>query len=181
MDIAVVYESLFGNTRAIAEAIAGGARQADPGARVTVLGAAETTPGQIGEAELVIAGGPTHIRGMSKPSTRRQAPPSTGNPAANEQRGAATGPGIREWLAALPAAPPGRMAAAFDTRLAFPLAGGAARPIARGLRRRGYRVITRPMGFLVDGGQGPLQAGERDRAGAWGADLVRQLARQPAR
>jgi hypothetical protein len=49
------------------------------------------------------------------------------------------------------------MAAAFDTRLAFPLAGEAARPIARGLRRRGYDIIAKPVGFVVDGAQGPLR------------------------
>ena len=49
------------------------------------------------------------------------------------------------------------MAAAFDTRLPFPLAGGAARPIARELRRHGYNVVAKPMGFVVDGAQGPLR------------------------
>jgi len=38
------------------------------------------------------------------------------------------------------------------------------------------------MGFVVDGAHGPLRAGERDRARAWAAGLVRQaLASRPAR
>jgi hypothetical protein len=58
--------------------------------------------------------------------------------------------------------------------------GAAARPIARELRRHGYDVVARPQGFVVDGAHGPLRPGERDRAKAWGAGLVRQLACQPA-
>lgn len=187
MDVVVVYESAFGNTREIAEAVADGAREGGPDARVAVLGVAEATPDRIGDAALVVAGGPTHMRGMSKASSRRKALQATENAAAGSGHRpgaapAAGGPGVREWLDALPRPPRGRMAAAFDTRLPFPLAGGAARPIARELRRHGYDVAARPMGFVVDGAQGPLRAGERDRARAWGAGLVRQvLASRPAR
>jgi flavodoxin len=73
VDVIVVYESVFGNTRLIAEGIADGAREADPGVRVTVLGVAGAAPDKVGEAALVIAGGPAHMRGMSKASTRRKA------------------------------------------------------------------------------------------------------------
>jgi flavorubredoxin len=44
VDVIVVYESIFGNTRVIAEAVADGVREADPDARVTVLRSAEATP-----------------------------------------------------------------------------------------------------------------------------------------
>jgi hypothetical protein len=67
----------------------------------------------------------------------------------------------------------GRRAAAFDTRLVFPLAGGAARPIARALRLSGYRVDPRPQGFVVDAAQGPLEVGEPERSQQWGASLKR--------
>src|SRR5471030_563558 len=66
-------------------------------------------------------------------------------------------PGVRDWLEALPKSPRGPMAAAFDTRVPFPLAGGAGRSIARRLRRRGYDVVVKPEGFVVDAAEGPLQ------------------------
>jgi hypothetical protein len=83
---------------------------------------------------------------------------------------------VREWLAALPKPPRGRSTAAFDTRLAFPLAGGAARFVGRGLRRLGYHLLVAPQGFIVDGTEGPVRDGECDRAKAWGAGLMRRLA-----
>jgi Flavodoxin len=181
MNVVVVYESVFGNTRVIAEAVADGVREADTAADVAVLAVADAVPAKISEAALVVAGGPTHMLGMSKASTRRQAlqadaKPVTGSDDRPRTEPGAGGPGIREWLEALPRPVPGRVAAAFDTRLPFPLAGGAARPIARGLRRQGYRLITKPQGFVVEGAPGPLRPGERDRARAWGAALARQLA-----
>ena len=82
------------------------------------------------------------------------------------------GPGVREWLAALPQAAGGRLAAAFDTRLTTLFPGSAARLIARSLEGHGYEVITRPEGFLVESMLGPLSAGECDRARAWGSALA---------
>jgi hypothetical protein len=183
MDVVVVYESVFGNTRVIAEAVADGLRGADPDARVAVLGVAEATPDRIGEAELVVVGGPTHMLGMSRASSRQKAMESGDGATRDKEHHeeGAEGPGIREWLEALPKAPRGRRAAAFDTRLSNPLAGGAARSIARKLRRHGYDVVAKPEGFVVDGAEGPLRAGERDRANAWGAGLAPQAARRPGR
>jgi hypothetical protein len=193
MDVVVVYESVFGNTRVIAEAVADGLRGADPDARVAVLGVAEATPDRIGEAELVVVGGPTHMLGMSRASSRQKAMKSGDGATRDKEHHdkehheeehheeGAEGPGIREWLEALPKAPRGRRAAAFDTRLSNPLAGGAARSIARKLRRHGYDVVAKPEGFVVDGAEGPLRAGERDRANAWGAGLAPQAARRPGR
>ena len=181
MDIAVVYESIFGNTKTVAEAVAEGARSADPEAHVTVLPAAEATSDKIDKATLVMVGGPTHILGMSRASSREKVPDAVKEKAAGRGRAAAPraveGPGIREWLDALPRPESGHKAAAFDTRLPFPLAGGAARPIARKLRRRGYEIVAGPKGFVVDEAEGPLRTGERDRAKAWGASIVRQATR----
>jgi hypothetical protein len=183
MDVVVIYESMFGNTRVIAEAVAAGVREADPDARVKVLAVAEAVPDSIGAVALVVVGAPTHMLGMSRPSTRKKvgeaASPDSGHHATAEP--GAEGPGVREWLEALPRPLPGHMAAAFDTRLPFPLAGGAARSIARGLHRRGYDVVASPAGFIVDGTEGPVRAGERDRAREWGAGLVQRLAGQPVR
>ena len=159
MDAAVVYESMFGNTRIIAEAIADGLRATDPGVQVAVLPVGEAAAGKPPEADLLIVGAPTHFNRMPTSRTRKPFAP---------------GPGIREWLAALPAARPGRRAAAFDTRLSYPLAGAAARPISRRLHRRGYQIAARPAGFIVEHSKGPLKDGERDRARDWGAGLIHQ-------
>jgi hypothetical protein len=165
MDVVVVYESLFGNTRQIAEAIAAGVRQTDPVARVTVVPVAQATADLLSGAGMVIAGAPTHIFGMTRPSSRRQG--LTGAVSAMvgqshpEIEPGASGPGIREWLAGLTASPHGTLAAAFDTRLSFPLSGGAAGPIARGLRRHGYRVFAKPVGFIVSGSYGPSAPANR--------------------
>ena len=111
MDVAVVYESLFGNTRDIAEAIAAGIRQADPAARVTVLRVAEAGPGQVAEAGFLVVGGPTHIMRMSSGRTRQMGLQGNGKSGKDRRRAepepGAAGPGVREWLAALPPAPPG--------------------------------------------------------------------------
>jgi hypothetical protein len=181
VDVAVVYESLFGNTQRIAEAIAEGLRAADPDVRVAVVRVADATADMIRDVRLLIVGAPTHMLGMSRESSRRKAATVREKSAQGQQGSTAREPdaaptGVREWLAALPKPPRGRSAAAFDTRLAFPLAGGAARFVGRGLRRLGYRLLVTPQGFIVDGTEGPLRDGECDRAKAWGADLLRTLA-----
>lgn len=55
----------------------------------------------------------------------------------------------------------GTAAAVFDTRIEHGVIGGAARPVARRLHRLGYRVVTEPMSFAVDGIAGPLGEGRR--------------------
>lgn len=84
----------------------------------------------------------------------------------------AEGPGLRTWFHAVPKAPKGRRAAAFDTRLGNRLAGGAARGIARRLREHGYSLAAEPEGFIVEDAEGPMHAGELDRAHDWAAILV---------
>jgi hypothetical protein len=181
MDVAVVYESMFGNTETIAEAIAAGVREADPNARVTVSPVAQATPKDVAASALLLVGGPTHMLGMSKQSSRQKAeqtPKDDGSATARPATARAER-GVREWLDDLPDAPRGHSAAAFDTRLSYPLAGGAARSIGRGLRHHGYEIVAKPQGFVVDGAQGPLRQGERERAKAWGARVTQDLIHQP--
>ena len=65
----VVYESMFGNTAAIARAIADGLCS-----RLDVeIVEVSKAPTRLGEIDLVVAGGPTHVFGLSRPSTRRSA------------------------------------------------------------------------------------------------------------
>jgi hypothetical protein len=69
----------------------------------------------------------------------------------------AEGPGLREWFNGLPKVDGGQ-AAAFDTRLGSSMAGGAARGIARRLRKHGYDLLNDPEGFVVEDAHGPLRA-----------------------
>jgi hypothetical protein len=167
MEASVVYESMFGNTRQVAEAIAAGIREAGPSVRVTVTRADIARPYEAAETSLLVVGGPTRILRMSSPRTRQQglqaAQKATGQPHRTPEPGAA-GPGVREWLKGLPPARPGSRAAAFDTRLPSRLAGGAARSEARELRKHGYQLAAEAEGFIVTGSEGPLRDGELDRA-----------------
>lgn len=169
MEMTVVYETVFGTTREVAEAIADGARGA--GASVMVRdvaeGLAERAP------DLLVVGGPTHVRGMSTAWSRGKAADDAPDGGGGDDTDEATSQGVREWLAHLGTT--GGKAATFDTHLGNPLAGGAARPIARALHRHGRDVIARE-GFVLDGAKGPLRAGELDRARAWGAELTGLLA-----
>jgi hypothetical protein len=175
MHALVVYETSFGNTEAVARAIAEGLASR---ATVTLLNATDAPPSLTG-IDLLVAGGPTHAFGLSRPSTRQDA----------ARRGAtrgATGAGLREWLAALDPGPGTASTAAFDTKVQKPrLPGSAGHAIARRLRRLGLPRLARPHTFRVTGTAGPLAAGEVDRARAWGRELAEtwgpRRTRRPAR
>ena len=180
MDVMVVYESLLGNTRSVAEAIAAGARDAHPSVRVRLFNTSTAPPGGATGPDLLIVGGPTHALRMRTATSRHQGAQPGERAATAAADSSPDGPGAREWLRVLPAAKDGGGAAAFDTRLPFPLAGGAARGIAKHLRRHGYRLVVNPEEFVVNGAQGPLRRGEEARAKAWGTELVRREARRRA-
>ncbi len=176
MRAVIVYESLFGNTRQIAEAIANGILARQPSADVACVPVAAATASLVQGADLLIVGGPTHMRGMSSGRSRKMG-------VQGEQKKAADvhvepgfdGAGLRDWFHALgkPAGP--ATAAAFDTRAGFPMAGGAATGIARRLRRHGCRILG-AQGYVIEDTRGPLRLGEIDRAREWGASLPVQLA-----
>ncbi|HWL35542.1 MAG TPA: flavodoxin family protein [Frankiaceae bacterium] len=158
----VVYESMFGNTQAIARAIADGiASRLDVG--LVEVGAA---PAKVpDDVSLLVAGGPTHAFGLSRDSTRKSASEQAKGPLVSR------GIGLREWLDALSA---GHAAvAAFDTRVRHPrVPGSAAHKAEKRLRRLGFRVAEPAETFWVDGTTGPLLDGEADRAREWGARLA---------
>ena len=169
MKAVVVYESMFGNTHAVAEAIGKGLGESV----ATVVPAADASPELLAGADLVVVGGPTHVHGMSRQSTRRAAVDMAAKPDATvvlEPPPARSG--VREWLAAQPGAG-GARAAAFDTRLHWPAAigGKASRGIARQLRHHGYRMESGPESFYVSK-ENRLLAGEEARAEAWGRRLA---------
>jgi hypothetical protein len=172
MRVLIVYESMFGNTEKVAQAIAA---VLTPPARVDIVevGAAPPTVAGI---DLLIVGAPTHAFGLSRASTRASA--------AQQATGGiiSRGTGLREWLATLPAAVPGVSAAVFDTRVDKPvwLVGSAARAAAKRLRHLGYPLVEAPQSFFVAGIPGPLLDGELSRACRWGEALSQRIARTVA-
>ena len=108
MSATVVYESVYGNTRAIAQAIAEGLGDAEV---VPVFEAAERAL----ETDLLVVGGPTHMHGLSTTQSRQMAVEAVHEDGGHVEPGAARTPGLRAWLRDL-AIEDGTMAAAFDTR-----------------------------------------------------------------
>jgi Flavodoxin domain len=166
----VVYESIYGNTRAIAEAIGDG---------LTPLGQVDVRPVHEADdagADVVVVGGPTHMHGMTSSLSRRMAVKAGEEDGAEIEPGAREEIGLRQWLGQRSGE--GRHAAAFDTRAdAKPaLTGAAARGIGRRLRRAGFSQITDPESFLVEDAEGPLAQGELERARAWGARIAETAA-----
>jgi len=167
----VVYESMFGNTKTIAQAVADGLAAFLPVELVEVGDAPITIADDI---ELLVVGGPTHAFGLTRPDTRRTALRQAGRDLASARTG------LREWLATVRYTLAGTAAATFDTRIRQPhLPGSAARAAERRLRRRGFRLVSRAQSFYVVGTDGPLLNGEVQRARHW-AERVAILARAEA-
>ena len=70
MKSVVIYESLYGNTHLIADAIASGLSAYG---EVEVLPVAAADRARVAEADLVVVGGPTHMHGTSGTRTREAA------------------------------------------------------------------------------------------------------------
>jgi flavorubredoxin len=67
----VLFESLLGNTRHVAEAIAGGVRDAHPGTAVR-CGTATEVGTEAPAADLLVVGAPTHFFGLPGTRSRRR-------------------------------------------------------------------------------------------------------------
>ena len=169
----VVYESVFGDARAIAHAIADGLSPVIP---ADVVAAADA-PAELGpDVGLLVVGGPNHAFGMPRQSTREGAVKQYGADIPD------TGTGLHEWLETV-RCPGGQLpAAAFDTRT-----GGhpmltrmdhASRTEEKLLGRLGAQVVTPAEHFFVVDAKGPLEDGEEERAGRWGRTLAEAVARR---
>ena len=165
MKAIVVYESHWGNTAAVARAIAEGI---GPGARV--LATDEATAEATGAVDLIVAGSPllgfnlpteSMLKGMATNAAKDPTPPDLSHPS------------MRAWLETLPAGS-GR-AAAFETRIWWS-PGSAAKAILKRLEALGYRPVGKGERFIVEDKYGPLRAGELERAKAWGAELAQAVA-----
>jgi Flavodoxin len=165
MTAIVVYESIYGNTRDVAEAIAAGLGDARA---VSVHEAISS----VTKADLLVVGGPTHVHGLTSKRSRSMAVEQAQGML---ESGAADEHGLRDWLADLPTVA-NAQAAAFDTRAhgSPVVTGSASKGIARRLRRHGYQLVGTES-FVVDGTEGPLADGEVQRARQWGAELARAL------
>lgn len=153
----VVYDSQYGNTRQVAEAIG---KVLSSECQVEVLHVNEVKMAQLQGLDLLIVGSPTQ---------RFRPTPATSN-----------------FLKQIPAGGlQGVQIAAFDTRLtqeeieengalAFfvRIFGYAAKPIASGLQKRGGEQVIAPEGFYVEGMEGPLVDGELERVEDWARQLV---------
>jgi hypothetical protein len=171
MRAVVVYESMYGNTRTIAEALGDGLSWVFD---TTVVPVDKATADLLADADLVAVGGPTHAHSMSRAATRKAAVDAARDKALTLDA-SAEGPGLREWFADV-AAHPHAIAVAFDTRVAMPatVTGRAGRGIARRLRRCRFSDVRDAGSFFVDKSN-KLLAGETERAAAWGRSFVRDL------
>ena len=168
MKAIVVYESHWGNTAAVARAIAAGI-----GPEAQALSTAEASGAALAGADLIVAGAPllgfslpteSMIKDLGTGASRDPRPPDLSHPS------------MRAWLEALPQGS-GR-AAAFETRIWWS-PGSAAKAILKRLEALGYRPAAKAERFVVQGKYGPLKEGELVRAKAWGAELARAGSEQP--
>jgi Flavodoxin domain len=178
MRAVVVYESMYGNTHQVADAIGAGLEAAFD---VSVVPVSQAGPAVLADADLVVVGGPTHMHGMSRASTRKWAVQAANRPVGDlKVEPGALGRGLREWFGSLGRYPV--KAAAFDTRLPGPAAmtGRASKGVTRLLRRHGFDVVAEPESFLVTK-QDRLRPEETTRARGWGSTLAASIAPSQAR
>ena len=155
MQFLIVYDSVFGNTKRLAEELA------------AVLGGKETVSlknvyqvraDDVESADFCIFASPT--------------------------RAFAPTPGMKSYIKSLPAdSLKGRKTAVFDTRIdavkvnnwllniLIKLFGYAAETMAKMLRKKGATESLAEW-FYVDDSQGPLRDGELQRLGDWGASIL---------
>ena len=168
----ICYESMYGNTRHVAEAIGDGLR---PTMAVSVVPVGTVANEDLEGFDLLVVGAPTHAHGLPRTSSRKEAvarasapdDPRSIEPGADAQ-------GVREWLDGLGTL---EMAVAtFDTRVDMSpiLTGRASKGIAKRMRRLGAVEASPPESFLVLKDD-TLKPGEVDRARAWGAQLAQRV------
>lgn len=167
MNVLIVCETSFGNTRQVAEAIADGLRASG---HATILYATDEAPTELPrDIDLLLLGSPTHNMSMSTTMTRARA----------AAEGAPERPriGIRDWIDRVDPRR-GLVVRTFDTRTTGRFQPSAAREAARALKANGFHAAKTGESFQVDGLSGDLAAGEVDRARQWGATLPTLLRNQ---
>lgn len=148
MKTLVVYDSVHGNTRKVAQAV-GDVIEGE----VTVRRVGEVTSGDLKSIDLLIIGSPTH----------------GGRPTAAIQGFVESLPGPVSTVRV--AAFDTRMSPAW-----VKLFGFAANRIASALESKGWSVEQPVEGFFVKGRGGPVRDGELQRAASWGRAIAEQTA-----
>jgi flavodoxin len=141
MKTLVVYDSKFGNTAKLAQAMAN-ALQEYGEARAVQVG--QTNPAEFAKVDLVILGCPIQAW---KPS-----------------------PGMREFMEQVtPESLRTTKIACFDTRMHLPrwFTGSGAEALIKQLRKLGAEPIAESTGFFVKEREGPLEVGEMERGIEW--------------
>lgn len=152
MNILVAYDSKFGNTEKVAQAIK---MALDDYGSVRLLPIERVDPFSLvntSDVDLLIIGGPTQLHRIS--------------------------PEMRAFLDTIPRSSlRGLPAVCFDTRYLSPrwVTGSAARHIAHLLTEKGSHVVVQPESFFVVNEEGPLRAGELDRAAAWAQAVASKI------
>lgn len=145
MNTLIMYDSTFGNTEHLARVMAD--RLAEYGI-VTLFRVPEDGEFDEHDADVLIVGGPTQRHGTS--------------------------PTMHAFLEGLPHHIfRGRKVAAFDTRYDISAwkSGSAAHSIASRLKRAGASLLVPPESFFVAEREGPVAAGERERAEQWAEQI----------
>lgn len=155
MKVLVIYDSVFGNTEKVAQAIGAALGAAE---EVSVLRVSEVSLDKLQEIELLVVGSPT--------------------------RAFQPMPSLTNFLKSLPAdVLKGVRVTAFDTRISVEdtksgflrfmigIFGYAASPLAKKLVRKGGILAVAPEGFLVENTEGPMKPGELERAAAWAGGM----------
>jgi hypothetical protein len=177
MRAVVVYESMFGNTHVVAQHIADGIGTV---MEATAISVHDASPEVVGDAGLVVVGGPTHVHGMSGARSREGAVEMAAKDDGLELDPDALGDGLRDWFERLADdVGHGRPAAAFDTRIHATtlVTGQASKGIAKRLRAHGFDLAIEHESFFVDKSN-HLEPNEADRATSWGqrvAEAVRAV------
>ncbi len=162
MKAVVVYESHWGNTAAIAYAIAEGI-----GPDAQALTTDEATETALDGADLVVAGAPVIAFSLASEKMRDGVAGTKADTPADLSH-----PLMRAWLEKLPRGV--GAAAAFETKIRWS-PGSATKDITRGLSAAGYVPLDRGRSFIVKGKAGPLREGELQAARSWGHELAAKV------
>ena len=148
----IIYDSVFGNTEKIANAI-GEALESQ------ALSVNKVTPGDIQGVSLLIVGSPT--RGFRPTKAIKEFIRHLPATELHNVQVAAFDTRIRIT----------DVNSAFLTFMVN-IFGYAAQPIANGLKGKGGKLVSHPEGFFVEDREGPLFIGELDRAQDWARSLI---------
>lgn len=149
MNTLIIYDSTFGNTAQLAQAMAD--KLGEHGtARIALANEAGLT--EVDGIDLLLVGGPTQLHGMS--------------------------PNMKTLLKSLPRRSlQGIYAGTFDTRYHMSAwkSGSAGHAIASRLKKTGVSLVVEPESFFVTEREGPLEEGERERAANWAEEIYQKI------